>query len=183
VSPRGYSCKPPRPPLSRLGTINVDDHRTTPSKEQYYLLSLGLRRIDVAVHRTGRDVEEISRLDGGGIPSAGAVLEAGRSRDDVAVDVVVAVVMPAGDHARIDARANHHESFPRNARCLLMPGLGGACESASLCSALILAMSVFHPWFLYRSARVYCNEGVKEAATSENSVMTKFGEFTFPEGG
>jgi hypothetical protein len=43
-----------------------------------------------------------------------------------------------------------------------------------LCSALILAMSVFHPWFLHRSARVYCNEGVKEAATSENAVEAKF---------
>ena len=112
MSPSGYSCKPPRRPLSRLRTINVDDHRTTPSKEQYYLLTLGLGRIDIAVHRTGRDVEEISRVDGGGIPSAGAVLEAGRSRDDVAIDAVVAVVMLAGDRARIDARANHHKSFP-----------------------------------------------------------------------
>jgi hypothetical protein len=40
-------------------------------------------------------------------------------------------------------------------------------------------MSVFHPWFLHRSARVYCNEGVKEAATSENAVPANFGEFPF----
>ena len=55
-----------------------------------------------------------------------------------------------------------------------MPGLDGASESASLCSALILAMSVFRPWFLHRSARVYCNEGLTEAATSENAVWAKF---------
>jgi hypothetical protein len=40
-------------------------------------------------------------------------------------------------------------------------------------------MSVFHPWFLHRSARVYCNEGVKEAATSENADKRKFRELFF----
>jgi hypothetical protein len=86
------------------------------------------------------------------------------------------VVMPAGDHARIDARANHHKSFPPERQVLVMPGLPGASKSASLCRALILAMSVFHPWVLHRSVRVYCNEGVKEAATSENAVSQHLGE-------
>jgi hypothetical protein len=40
-------------------------------------------------------------------------------------------------------------------------------------------MSVFHPWFLHRSARVYCNEGLTEAATSENAVWAKFRESSF----
>jgi hypothetical protein len=98
--------------LSWLRTLHIDDHRTTPLKEQYYLLTLGLGRIDIAMHRMCWDVEEISRIDGNGIPSAGTILEASRSSDDIAIDVVVAVVMPTGYYASIDARANHHETFP-----------------------------------------------------------------------
>jgi hypothetical protein len=147
--------------LSRVRIFNVDDHRTTPSKEQYYLLTLGLGRIDIAMHRMCWDVEEISRIDVDGIPSAGAVLEAGRSRDDVAIDVVVAVVMPAGDHAWIDARANDHKPFPPKRQ---VPADAWACRGFRKC-VLLRCASLGHirllPMLSPTRRRTYCKEGRK----------------------
>ncbi len=65
--------------LSGIWTLHIDDHRPTASEKQDYLLTLGARQIDIAMHRTCWDVEEISWTNGDGIPSTGTILEANRS--------------------------------------------------------------------------------------------------------
>ena len=73
------SCRRSLSELSRVWTLHIDDHRPTPSEKQNYLLALAARRIDIAVHRPRRDIEEISRANGSGIPSTRTTLEANRS--------------------------------------------------------------------------------------------------------
>lgn len=98
--------------LGWVWTFHVDDHRPTPSQKQDHLLTLSARRIDIAMDRTCRDVEEIARTNGDVIPSAGTVFEASRPSDDVAIDVVFPVVMPTRDYAWVRARTNHQEIIP-----------------------------------------------------------------------
>src|SRR5215204_2532768 len=100
------------PALSWVWALHVDHHRPAPSQKQDYLLSLTARRIDIPMHRTWWDVEEISWINPDGIPSTGTTLEANRSRNDMSIDVVVPMVMPTGDHARVSTRVNHQEPFP-----------------------------------------------------------------------
>ena len=65
--------------LSWVWTLHVEDHRATPSEKQDYFLTLGARRIDIAMHCTCRDVEEISWTNGNGIPSTRTILKASSS--------------------------------------------------------------------------------------------------------
>lgn len=98
--------------LGWVWTFHVDDHRATPSQKQDHLLTLTARTVDIAVHRTCRDAEEISWTYGDSIPSTRTILEASRSRHDVAIDVVVSVVMPTRDYSWVHARANYQEIVP-----------------------------------------------------------------------
>src|SRR5829696_6361132 len=97
--------------VSRVWPLHVDDHRITPLEKQDHLLTLRARRVEIAMDRTCRDVEEVSRTDGEGVPSTGTILEASGSQDDASVDIVVAMVMPTGDYAWVNARANYHKPF------------------------------------------------------------------------
>jgi hypothetical protein len=127
--------------------------------------------------RTCRDTEEIARTNGDGIPSAWTVFEASRSSDDVAIDIVVAVVMPTRDYAWVRARTNHQEiislesQVPSNARTtwgfreaivLKSPYVGDGC---------LLSLRTLH-----KSACAHCREGCEHNATSENSPTTRLDE-------
>jgi hypothetical protein len=65
--------------LSRVWSLYVEDHRATPSEKQDHFLTLGARRIDIAMHCTCRDVEEISWTNGNGMPSTRTILKASSS--------------------------------------------------------------------------------------------------------
>ena len=98
--------------LSGVGAVHIDYHRPASPEKQDDLLTVGPRGIDVTMNCPRRDEEEISRADGNGIASTRPSLEARVSRDHVAVDIVVPVVMPTGYDTRIDPRPNYLKAFP-----------------------------------------------------------------------
>ena len=132
------------------------------------------------MHRTCRDTEEIARTNADGIPSAGTTLEASRSSDDVAIDVVFPVVMPTRDYSWIRMRANHQEiiplesQVPSNARTtwglrevivLERPYVGDGC--------------LLSPSSLHKRACAHCREGCEHNATSENAQNANFPKTAF----
>jgi hypothetical protein len=94
----------PKAPTALRGVwaVHIDYHRPAAPEKQDYLLTGDARWIDVSMNCPGRDVEEISRANGDGILATGAALEASLSRDHVAVDIIVPMVMPTRDYARIN---------------------------------------------------------------------------------
>jgi|GEM_PF-4361692 len=105
---------PESPPtaLSGVWAVHIDYHRPASPEKQDYLLTVAARWIDVTMNCPRRDVEEISRANGNGIPSTRAALKASISRDHVTVDIVVPVVMPTRDYTRIDPRPDYEKTFP-----------------------------------------------------------------------
>lgn len=86
--------------LSLTWVVRVGNQRTGSTKKQNYLSILrGL--IDFSVYGVRRDVKEISRTEGDGILFSRITFESNRSRDDVAIDIVISVVMPPRNYSRV----------------------------------------------------------------------------------
>lgn len=95
-----------REALGLVWAVHVDNHRPGSTEKQDDLLSFVGRGIDFAMDGVRRNVEEISATDGDGILSPRAALEASRSRNEVAIDIVVSVVMPTRNGPCVNSRAN-----------------------------------------------------------------------------
>jgi hypothetical protein len=87
-------------------TFYVDEHGAGASEKQDYLLPLVGRRVDLATDRMGRDMEEVTRAERHDVFSIRSGLQTNRPRCYIAVNLVVLVMMPAGNRPRIDPRAN-----------------------------------------------------------------------------
>jgi hypothetical protein len=87
--------------LSPVCVVHVDNQRTGSAEEQDYFIPLVRRWIDFAVDGMRRDVEKIARPEGNGILFSGISFKASRSGGEVTIDIVISVVVPARNCARI----------------------------------------------------------------------------------
>lgn len=97
--------------LRRSWSIDVDDHESAPRQKQDHFMALRRRRIHITVHEPGGNMEEITLPDIDAVLSPWSTLKPNDARDHVPVDVIVTVVVPAGDVARLDPCPNDEGTF------------------------------------------------------------------------
>jgi hypothetical protein len=97
--------------LGLIWAVHVHNEGASSTEKQDDLLYLVGRGIDFAMDGMRGNVEEISSTDGDDILSSSATLEASRSGNEIAIDVVVSVVMPTGDCPRVGSPAKYQLPF------------------------------------------------------------------------